>query len=90
MDDVQSKIGFSPLLWVVGKIIDITSPGNAASKQAEAARDIIREGHEHGVDSMTIVMDEQAGAQFSVPIKGVEISASLGNKRKITINVKYK
>jgi hypothetical protein len=90
IDGIQDKLGFMPILWVAGKIIDSTSPASAVSKQAEAASEIIREGQRSGVDSMTIVMDEKAGAHFSVPIEGVEISASLGSKGKVTIDVKYK
>lgn len=90
LDGIQDKLGFMPALWVVGKILDCTSPANAVSKQAEAASEIIREGKRSGVDSMTIVMDEQAGAHFKAPIEGVELSASLGSKGKVTIEVKYK
>lgn len=92
MDGIQEKIGFVPVLWAVGKLVDSTSPASAVSKQAEAASasEIIREGQRSGVDSMTIVMDEKAGAHFSAPIEGVEISASLGSKGKVTIDVKYK
>ncbi|PPA03467.1 hypothetical protein C4E44_14065 [Pseudomonas sp. MWU12-2312b] len=90
LDGIQDKLGFMPLLWAVGKIIDSTSPASAVTKQADAASEIIREGKRSGVDSMTIVMDEQAGAHFKAPIDGVEISASLGSKGKVTIDVKYK
>jgi len=90
IDGIQEKIGFVPVLWAVGKLVDSTSPASAVSKQAEAASEIIREGQRSGVDSMTIVMDEKAGAHFRAPIEGVEISASLGSKGKVTIDVKYK
>lgn len=93
MDSIQDRVGFVPILWAVGKLIDTigsTSQATGVSKQAEAATAIIREGQRSGVDSMTIVMDEQVGAHFSVPIEGVEFSASLGSKGKVTIDVKYK
>jgi hypothetical protein len=90
IDKIQKYTGFNPLLWTVGKILDATAPASGAAKQSEAAVEIIKAGKENGVDKMTIVMDEQAGAQFSAPIEGVNISAGVGSKGKIKIEVTYK
>jgi hypothetical protein len=83
-------VGFVPVLWAIGKILDRTCTPPSAEKQAEAAASIIRSGKESGIDKMTIVMDESVGASFKAPIEGVDISASMGSKGKITINVTYK
>lgn len=90
LDRIQKYTGFNPLLWTVGKILDATAPASGAAKQSEAAVNIIKAGKENGVEKMTIVMDEQAGAHFSAPIEGVNISAGVGSKGKIRIEVTYK
>jgi len=90
IDQIKKMAGPNPLLWVIGKIVDSTAPAIAVSKQADAAAEIIRAGKENGVDKMTIVMDEQAGAHFKAPIEGVDIAASIGSKGKVTIDVTYK
>lgn len=80
---------YAPYFWVAEKIIDSVSPGKGVEKQAKAAADLIKAGKENGVKKMKIVMDEQAGAHFDVPLEGVKISAGIGSKGKTTIEVEY-
>lgn len=90
IDTAQKIIGSNPFFWIAKQIFEVTKPAAAATAQAQAAAELIKSGKENGVDKMTIVMDEQAGAHFSSPIEGVNISAGIGSKGKIKIDVTYK
>ncbi|MBX8512185.1 hypothetical protein K5D34_21105 [Pseudomonas cichorii] len=90
IDTAQKYIGPNLIFWVARKILDATKPAAAATTQAEAAAELIKSGKQNGVDKMTIVMDEQAGAHFSCPLEGVNVSAGIGSKGKIKIDVTYK
>ena len=76
--------------YVLDKILDAVSPGNAVEKQAKAASDLIKAGRENGVRKMKVTMDEKAGAHLDVPIEGIKVSASLGTQGKTVIEVEYK
>ncbi len=76
--------------YVLDKILDAVSPGNAVEKQAKAASDLIKAGKENGVKKMKVTMDEKAGAHLDVPIEGIKVSASLGTQGKTVIEVEYK
>lgn len=80
----------SPLVfWLADKILDTVSPGHAVEKQSKAASDLIKAGKENGAKKMKITLDEQAGAHLDVPLEGVKVSAGIGSKGKITIEVEY-
>lgn len=87
---ISSVTGPNVVLGTFSMLLNLFTPTNAVSKQAEAAVGIIKAGKESGVDKMTLVMEEQEGAHFSAPIEGVNISAGIGRKGKITIEVTYK
>lgn len=81
---------YSPYLWAAEMIIDAVSPGKGIEKQSKAASDLIKAGKENGVKKMKITMSEQAGFHLDIPAEGVKVSAGIGSKGKITIEVYYK
>lgn len=80
---------YAPYFWAADKIIDAVSPGKGIEKQSKAASDLIKAGKENGVKKMKITMSEQAGAHLDIPVEGVNLSAGIGSKGKITIEVEY-
>lgn len=62
----------------------------SAEEQKETAIKLIEEGKKNGVESMDIEISGEAGAHFSVPIEGVDISMGAGSKGNIHVHVKYK
>lgn len=71
------------------KVVDRIIPGKSVEKQKESAADLIKSGKESGVRKMNITMDEKAGAYFECPVEGVNISAGIGSKDKVTLEVEY-
>ena len=80
---------YAPYFWLADKIIDAISPGKGVEKQSKAASDLIKAGKENNVKKMKITMDEQAGAHLDIPVEGVKITAGIGSKGKVTIEVEY-
>ena len=80
---------FFPYLWAAEKVLNFVESGKAVERQSKAAEALIKAGKESGVKKMKITMDEQAGLHYQVPIEGASISASLGSKGKVTIDVEY-
>ena len=78
------------LFFAAEQMIQANAESTSIDEQRQAAVDIIRQGQDSGVKKMKVTLVQEAGANFSVPIEGVKISAMVGSKGKMTLEVEYK
>lgn len=73
-------------LYAIRKIF-----GSAPSpeEQAKTAESLIVAGKKNGAKKMDIEISSEAGAIFTCPIKGVNISMGVGSKGKTKVHVEY-
>lgn len=76
-------------IFAVEKLIKANAESTSVENQAKAATEIIKQGKESGAKKIKVTIDQQAGANFSAPIDGVNISAMLGSNGKMTLEVEY-
>lgn len=89
----------SPMAWLanplatsifaVEKLLKANSESTSIESQAKAATEIIKQGKESGAKKIKVTIDQQAGANLSVPIEGINISAMVGSNGKMTLEVEY-
>ncbi|WP_349987194.1 hypothetical protein ABMQ39_20740 [Pseudomonas alloputida] len=89
----------SPLLALSNPLFAVAYAGQRLMKgmtqttsieaQAKAAADIIKAGKESGAKRIKVTLSQKAGANLSVPIEGVNISAMVGGNGKMTLEVEY-
>ena len=58
--------------------------------QKNVAIDLIRAGKEHGVEQMTIVLDQTIGMDIGAEVDGVPIKVKIGDSGHVVVSVKYK
>ncbi|WP_256831757.1 hypothetical protein [Pseudomonas sp. Pse1] len=77
------------LVYAGQKLMKETSKSNSIDAQAQAAVDIIKAGKASGAKRVKVTLDQKAGANLSVPIDGVNVSAMVGSNGKMTLDVEY-
>lgn len=76
-------------IFAVEKLLKANSESTSVENQAKAATEIIKQGKESGAKKIKVTIDQQAGANLSVPIEGVNISAMVGSNGKMTLEIEY-
>ena len=76
-------------IFAVEQLLKTNAESTSVENQAKAATEIIKQGKESGAKKIKVTIDQQAGANFSVPIEGVNISAMVGSTGKMTLEVEY-
>lgn len=73
-------------LYAIRKIF-----GSAPSpeEQAKTAENLIVAGKKNGAKKMDIEISSEAGAHFTCPIEGVEISMGAGSNGNVKVHVEY-
>lgn len=90
----QSTIDYilvpSPLTYLAKKALDNILNSDTTTKQAEAAKSLIMQGKEDGVDEMEIKIENTKGFKLDIPIEDVKVDTIIGADEKMYIKVKYK
>ena len=77
-------------LYMGYKLIKNIFDSDTSSRQIEAAKKLIKQGKESGVDAMEIKTKALKGFKSNLPIEGCEIDTTLGSDEQMIIKVKYK
>ena len=80
---------FATLFFAGERLIKANSESTSVESQGKAAVDIIRQGKESGARKIKVTIDQQAGANLDIPVEGARVSAMMGSKGKMTLEVEY-
>jgi len=71
------------------KLIRENASSTSIENQSKAAVEIIKEVATTGAKRVRVTMDQQAGVNFSVPIEGAKVTADMGSKGKVTLDIEF-
>lgn len=77
------------LVFAGEQLIKANSESTSVENQGKAAVEIIKQGKESGAKKIKVTIDQEAGAHIKAPFEGVKISAMMGSKGKMTLEVEY-
>lgn len=77
------------LFFSVERLVKANSESTSVENQRKAAVEIIRQGKESGAKKLKVTIDQKAGVDLDIPIEGVKVSAMMGSKGKMTVEVEY-
>jgi len=77
------------LFFAGEQLIKANSESTSVENQGKAAVEIIKQGKESGAKKIKVTIDQEAGAHIKAPFEGVKISAMMGSKGKMTLEVEY-
>jgi len=66
------------------------SEDQKTNKQIKIAEDLIKHGKEQGVDSMTVKVNNKAGAHLKSSLKEFPLEFNLGSNNDVEVTVNYK
>ncbi len=89
-DNYDKVLLLNPYAYLAKKGLEYIFNSNTATKQAEAAKSLIIQGKQAGVDEMEIKLNNSKGFKLDVPLEEAQIDTIIGSNETMTLKVKYK
>lgn len=89
-DNFEKVLMLNPYAYLAKKGLEYIFNSDTSTKQAEAAKSLIIQGKQEGVEEMEITLNNSKGFKLNIPFEDVKIDTLLGSNETMIIKVKYK